>query len=443
MEVSASQQRRRLRSACDVCHASKVRCSGGQPCKKCCNSNLSCTYSYMAKLGKPKGSRNKRTLERLGLAIAGGANSTINACIQTSANNAFQGDWPVMLNTHQGQQEKDMPATTIPPSSDANASLPTILSITAPSCTACTPVINDPTPDLSMELSSILDFEIPLFYSSQSPTDKDPQFMPDFLDLLFTSNPNTDILSNGPDSDSGVGRRSRIGSYEVAANGSPPSLMQPNNSNSNSNSPNSPREVHKRPKQFSPIRSEQRQAASSLSNCICLKMLTGMQCSLSGIERKQGNRRLDIILSMATMILDCSSRALACDPCWLDSQVLFLIMVLLQTVFNWAIINCNNARSRDAHKPPSINFGTWNVSEEEGTAVKLLLVNRIMAKSKSTVNIVRQRIDSISSTEAESRYQPIDSQILYVTLKRVADALAEVRRHGKEMGTCYDGDSTI
>lgn len=168
-----------------------------------------------------------------------------------------------------------------------------------------------------------------------------------------------------------------------------------------------------------------------------------MQCSLSGIERKQENRRLDIILSMATMILDCSSRALTCDPCWLDSQVLFLIMVLLQTVFNWAIINCHNAKSRDAHKPPSINFGAWNVSEEEGNAVKLLLVNRIMAKSKYTVNIVRQRIDSISSMETESRYQPIDSQILYVALKRVADALAEVRRHGKEMGTCYDGDSTI
>lgn len=298
--------------------------------------------------------------------------------------------------------------------------------------------MNDPSPDLSMEFSSILDFEMPLFLSSQSPTSKDPQFMPDVLDIFSTGNPNTDILSNSQDSDSGVGRRSRIDSYEVAAQGSP-SLMQPNNSNS----PNSLHEVHKRPKQSQHMRDEQREMVSPQSNCICLKILTGMQCSLSGIERKQGNRRLDIILSMATMILDCSSRALACDLCLLDGQVLFLIMVLLQTVFNWAIINCNNAKSQEAHKPPSINFGTWNVSEEEGTAVKLLLVNRIMAKSKSTVNIIRQRVDSISSTETESPHQPIDSQILYVTLKRVADALAEVRRHGKEMGTCYDGDFTI
>ncbi|KAL7915495.1 hypothetical protein GGI35DRAFT_436984 [Trichoderma velutinum] len=439
MEVSLSQQRRRLRSACDVCHASKVRCTGGQPCKKCCNSNLQCTYSYMAKLGKPKGSRNKRTLERLGLAIAGGANSTVSARIQASANNAFQGDWPIMLNIHHDQQDKGMPATAISPSPEANASLPTISSITAPSCTACTPVINDPSPDLSMELSSILDFEMPLFFSAQSPTGKDSEFMPDFLDMFFTSNPNTDILPNSQDSDLAVGRRSQIDSYEVVANGSPSSLLQPNNSNSL----NSPQEAHKKPKQCPQLRGEQRETASPLSNCICLKMLTGMQCSLNGIERKHGNRRLDIILSMATMILDCSSRALACDPCLLDSQVLFLIMILLQTVFNWAIVNCNNAKSREAHKPPSINFGTWNVSEEEGAAVKLLLVNRIMAKSRSTVNILRQRIDNISSTEAESRFQPIDSQILYVTLKRVADALAEVRRHGKEMGTCYDEDLTI
>ncbi|KAL7954578.1 hypothetical protein V8C34DRAFT_17174 [Trichoderma compactum] len=364
-----------------------------------------------------------------------------------------------MLNTYKDQQEKNMPAT-ISPSSDANASLPTILSITAPSCSACTPVINDPSPDLSMELSSILDLEcryssilnlrlvkilnscqvrafyfaLEIFYHHSCVITGI-----DFFDVFSTSNLNTDILSNSQDSDSGVGRRSRIDSYEVVTNGSPPSLMQPNNSNS----PNSPHEVHRKPKQFPHIRGEQRGTASPLSNCICLKMLTGMQCSLSGIERKQGNRRLDIILSMATIILDCSSRALACDPCLLDSQVLFLTMGLLQTVFNWAIINCNNAKSQEAHRPPSINFGTWNVSEEEGTAVKLLLVNRIMAKSKSTVNIIRQRIDSISSTETQSRYQPIDSQILYVTLKRLADALAEVRRHGKEMRTCYDGDFTI
>lgn len=85
-------QPKRLRSACDNCHRSKIRCTGGKPCRKCSNryvahtlytlayftpacedmlilpgaqSSLECIYSYVAKLGKPKGARNKKTLERL------------------------------------------------------------------------------------------------------------------------------------------------------------------------------------------------------------------------------------------------------------------------------------------------------------------------------------------------------------------------------------------
>jgi Fungal Zn(2)-Cys(6) binuclear cluster domain len=95
---------KKLRLACDSCHGSKVRCSGGEPCVRCRDrlvfprryssrtpspalflpltatttvegidaeetdnvpSNFECQYSYMSKLGKPKGSRNKKTLEKL------------------------------------------------------------------------------------------------------------------------------------------------------------------------------------------------------------------------------------------------------------------------------------------------------------------------------------------------------------------------------------------
>ncbi|KAI9372307.1 hypothetical protein BJX61DRAFT_542857 [Aspergillus egyptiacus] len=77
------QGHRKLRIACDACHNAKTRCSGGEPCEKCdrgCVPPLSLSLSlpspplpeishrqtyYTARLGKPKGARNKRTLERL------------------------------------------------------------------------------------------------------------------------------------------------------------------------------------------------------------------------------------------------------------------------------------------------------------------------------------------------------------------------------------------
>ncbi|KAK0387747.1 hypothetical protein NLU13_3992 [Sarocladium strictum] len=55
----------RLRSACDGCHAAKTRCTGGNPCARCVREDVQCHYSYMSKLGKPKGSLNKKTIQRL------------------------------------------------------------------------------------------------------------------------------------------------------------------------------------------------------------------------------------------------------------------------------------------------------------------------------------------------------------------------------------------
>ncbi|RYP74299.1 hypothetical protein DL769_004043 [Monosporascus sp. CRB-8-3] len=52
----------RLRSACDACHRAKTRCSGTSPCLSCQVSQTRCTYSPGIQPGRPKGSKNKRTL---------------------------------------------------------------------------------------------------------------------------------------------------------------------------------------------------------------------------------------------------------------------------------------------------------------------------------------------------------------------------------------------
>ncbi|KAH6617169.1 hypothetical protein F5144DRAFT_385127 [Chaetomium tenue] len=56
----------RLRSACDTCHQCKIKCSGGTPCVPCHVSQSNCVYSVTNRLGRPKGSKNKRTLLQQG-----------------------------------------------------------------------------------------------------------------------------------------------------------------------------------------------------------------------------------------------------------------------------------------------------------------------------------------------------------------------------------------
>lgn len=59
-----TEQKQKLRSACDSCHQCKVKCSGGSPCFRCASKGLSCRYGYQNGAGKPKGCKNRKTIER-------------------------------------------------------------------------------------------------------------------------------------------------------------------------------------------------------------------------------------------------------------------------------------------------------------------------------------------------------------------------------------------
>ncbi|OAL37968.1 hypothetical protein AYO20_02801 [Fonsecaea nubica] len=48
-----------IKKACDACHRRKVRCSGGQPCRTCGQTNLECTYLAVPQKKGPKGNRSK------------------------------------------------------------------------------------------------------------------------------------------------------------------------------------------------------------------------------------------------------------------------------------------------------------------------------------------------------------------------------------------------
>lgn len=59
-------QPKKHKTACDQCNASKLKCpGGGLPCKRCADTSQTCHYSLARRIGKPRGSKNRKTLERL------------------------------------------------------------------------------------------------------------------------------------------------------------------------------------------------------------------------------------------------------------------------------------------------------------------------------------------------------------------------------------------
>ncbi|KAK1142342.1 hypothetical protein N8T08_007894 [Aspergillus melleus] len=61
---NSQRPRSRLRKACDFCHQSKVKCTGDSPCSRCIELDIPCRYGFVIRTGKPKGSRNRKTLEK-------------------------------------------------------------------------------------------------------------------------------------------------------------------------------------------------------------------------------------------------------------------------------------------------------------------------------------------------------------------------------------------
>lgn len=59
------QLSKKLRTACDICHQAKMKCSGGTPCQGCRGSDHDCIYSVSKRIGRPKGTKNKRTADRM------------------------------------------------------------------------------------------------------------------------------------------------------------------------------------------------------------------------------------------------------------------------------------------------------------------------------------------------------------------------------------------
>ena len=58
----------KLRTACENCRQSKVKCnlSSKNICTRCLHHGLQCQYGFANRSGKPKGSKNRATLRKLG-----------------------------------------------------------------------------------------------------------------------------------------------------------------------------------------------------------------------------------------------------------------------------------------------------------------------------------------------------------------------------------------
>lgn len=166
--------------------------------------------------------------------------------------------------------------------------------------------------------------------------------------------------------------------------------------------------------------------AGNCSACECLRALTDQLCVVNAMERRHVWIPVDTIFSKTSTILDSAASALECQQCGIDSKVLLLVMTLLQTVFNWAMLEQQHCG--DNSNTPVVVFGKWKMSGEESDIVKAILVNRVLARSSSITDKLRQRVIHVSRMANNNTvpYQVMDAATLEFVLQRLVFSVREV-----------------
>ncbi|KAL2061209.1 hypothetical protein VTL71DRAFT_7482 [Oculimacula yallundae] len=105
--IAGTKKVRKIRQACDCCHARKIRCDGENPCKNCLVTELQCTYLAIPKKKGPKGRRINKEVKAIPI-------QRPNLFSQDGSSESLQGQHPVHMSQGTSTESSDSSVFSIP-----------------------------------------------------------------------------------------------------------------------------------------------------------------------------------------------------------------------------------------------------------------------------------------------------------------------------------------
>jgi hypothetical protein len=184
-------------------------------------------------------------------------------------------------------------------------------------------------------------------------------------------------------------------------------------------------------------------ATDEVQQCLCLERLTAHLCHLNSLQRRaKGSVQIDTALRETDVTLKYAGGILECKTCHPDSNVLLLVVAVLQMMMNWIRIQYQQGQHQHSDlgdqipspatgcpepPPPIVQIGSWKVSEADGNLVKVIITSRILASSGRILTTLRLRADEMA-LEAPA-YQTLDAEPLRHMLQRLATSIQELGRY--------------
>ncbi|KXJ85046.1 hypothetical protein Micbo1qcDRAFT_169726 [Microdochium bolleyi] len=371
----------KLRSACDACHRAKVRCNGATTCSRCIRDHVECRYSYRAHLGKPKGTLNKKTIERMraqGLSPKPVARPTARPALAGARDSSRS---PAMQfgSPHTGPDSSDPSPQT--PTTEADPFLDMVDIGTA-----------DNLMDLPM-LDSDCIFNCP-------PSDYD-----NMMDLFMVNTQppaasqhagrHVDVVT--PPSTYGV-----LEEITVQAPGSCGLASLPSR------------------------RGGKTASAGGGGGCFCVGVLAGLSQYLHETWRSQGTMmRLDQALECVQRTSAAISTVVQCSSCPFNVRVLLLIIVSLSMALEQILPAVLSASAED--KGPElieIRVGTMDVSGHLGEAIQNLVTHSKLACLKKWLDKFDAKLSfTLDGNQAQVTFVRSEAKRLRSELEKLTDGI--------------------
>ena len=381
----------KLRSACDPCHHAKVKCSEDKPCARCRNNNLQCTHSYAIKAGKPKGSKNQKTLQRLEQNRLEAENSkktastashgSADATRKRSRERPDDGDDDTQPRSRQFSTSLNMSPMALDMQDPGVDSADNLFSFNVrqdnPYSSSCL---------LSRFANHGLNLQSGDFTTLTMDSNLDISPRSNALDAPFDMDAFSlsDAMQMGPTYGSMATPMSTVRATSIAPTGMcTPELQAP--ANSGRSSPNVRPLV---PNFFDAAVTGEAMLGKTegglSTQCFCFSQQAFHLNQLYSLSAQPGVQRLDMWLQSINGTLHAVDCFLLCRQCSKDSSSLLVAIATTQLVLN----QIQNLLSHNSSVRVSI--GEYRPNQEDELAMKRLLIERAVQRCKNTLKEIRR-----------------------------------------------------
>ncbi|KZF25223.1 hypothetical protein L228DRAFT_236345 [Xylona heveae TC161] len=383
--METGQAKQKLRLACDNCHQAKVRCSGERTCHRCLERDLDCRYSLATRAGKPKGSRNRKTLERLSRMrekleraqkehtdVIQDAPRSLSGS-NTSSVTPYEASWSPGSSCHtelNGVVDIDLNAFWYGPDDLPSFGL---LSETGNSCTMDTVDSFDPVHKMSSKIVGQFSTTCKNGDESFSAAISGPAGFHSNLDpsLLLDSAKPPNHLDVATFTEVSANDNVQENSHLLSSTVSTEMLLkEAGDTNKSLQTPN------------------------LCSRCECIENQVKVVDRLFRLGLSSEKQRLDLGLECTTSALSTCRTFLVCEKCEKDSISTLLALSAIRLVFRcFESLFAHNFSAQTASDPMPLKLGDYQVSQEEGKVVKTVLIRQVLLRGGDTLASFRQLLD--------------------------------------------------